>query len=102
MFSRTGHDHEPAVRRRVLRWHRHRPRAQVPEGCGPGGLLEPAELHIGDFRALRAAAARGHRQAGGGEALRTGRSDVRRVPGPAVQRQVRALLLRQRHLSSGE
>lgn len=101
-FSRTCHDHEPTVRRRVLCWHRHGSRAQVPERRWSSGVLEPAELHIGHFRAVRPAAACGHWQAGGGEAVRPRRPDVRRVPGPAMQRQVRSVLLRERHMPPGE
>lgn len=37
--SGAGHDHGPLVRRRLLRRHRHRPRAEVPQGSGAGGLL---------------------------------------------------------------
>ncbi|CAN7990801.1 unnamed protein product [Ixodes hexagonus] len=95
---RAGHDHGPAVRRRLLRGHRHGPGAQVPQGRRPRGLLQPAELHRRHQRPLRPAAARGHREAGGSEAVRAGRPDVRRVPGGPVRRQVRALLLRQRDL----
>ena len=47
------------------------------EGRGTRGLLQPAELHRGDQCAVRAAAAWRDRQAGGGEAVRAGRSDVR-------------------------
>ena len=49
----------------------------VFEGRGTRGLLQPAELHRGDQCAVRAAAAWRDRQAGGGEAVRAGRSDVR-------------------------
>ena len=62
--SRAGDDHGPAVRRRVLRGHRHRPRAEVPQGGGARRLLQPAELHRGDQRALRPTAAGRHRQEG--------------------------------------
>lgn len=96
--SGARHDHGPALRGRLLRGHRHGPRAQVPQGRGQGGVQQPAELHRGHQRALRAAAARRHRQAGGGKAVRARRPDVRRVPGAEVRRQVRALLLRQRYL----
>ena len=62
--SRAGDDHGSAVWRRLLRRHRHRPRAQVPERRRPRGVLQPAELHQRHQRALRAAAARRHRQEG--------------------------------------
>lgn len=57
--SGAGDDHGPALRRGLLRRHRHRPRAQVPQGSGAGGLLQPTELHCCYQRPLRAAAARG-------------------------------------------
>ena len=43
--SRVGSDHRQTVRRGVLCRHRRRPRPQVPQGSGPSGLLQPAELH---------------------------------------------------------
>lgn len=57
--SGAGDDHGPALRRGLLRRHRHRPRAQVPQGGRAGGLLQPTELHCCYQRPLRAAAARG-------------------------------------------
>ena len=67
--DRAGDDYGPFLRRRLLRGHRHRPGAQVPEGSGPRGLLQPAELHRGHLGPIRAAAARRDRQACRGQAL---------------------------------
>ena len=52
--SGACHDNGPIVRRRVLRGYRHRPRAEVPQGGGPSGLLQSAELHRSHQRQIRA------------------------------------------------
>lgn len=71
-------------------------------GCRSRRVLQPAELHRRHFSTLRAAPARRHRQTRRGETVRPGRPDVRRVPRPALRRQVCAVLLCQRYLSTGE
>ena len=62
--SGARHDHGPAVRRSLLRRHRHRPRAALPQGRGQGRLLQPAELHRRHLRQVRPAPARRDRQEG--------------------------------------
>lgn len=62
--SGAGNHHGPAVRGRVLRGHRHRPGAQVPEGSRSSVVLESAELHRSHQRSLRSAPVGRHWQAG--------------------------------------
>lgn len=60
----AGHDHEPALWRRVLCGHRHWPRAQVPQRGRTCGLCQSTELHRSHQRSICAAAAWRHRQEG--------------------------------------
>ena len=98
--SGACHDHGSTVRGRLLRRHRHWPRAEVPEGRRQSCLLQPAELHCRHQCSLRAAATCRHWETGGDQALHPRRPNLRRVSGHPVRGQVCALLLREHHLSA--
>lgn len=76
LCSGAGHDHGSFVWWRLLRWHRYWPRAEVPQGSGPRGLLQSAELHRCHQRPIRSAAAWGHWQTGMPLLCLTGRDSV--------------------------